>query len=238
MKILPTFIITTLLILVLAAGLIFYWQNKKGVSKETAKINMNQKEILLPEPERKGEVSLEETLQKRRSVREYKDETLNLKEISQILWASQGITEEDRRTVPSAGALYPIEIYLVVRTIENIQKGVYHYIPESHKLILIAEGDFSKTLAEAALNQEWVKNSAANLVITADFQRTTQKYEERGIRYVWMEAGHSAQNVYLQATSLNLGTVSVGAFEEEKVKEILSLPENIQPLYIMPIGKK
>lgn len=200
--------------------------------------NSTQNEILLPHSQRKGEASLEETLQKRRSVREYKNEPLSLKDTAQILWASQGITEGDHRTVPSAGAKYPLEIYLVVKNVEEVAQGVYCYDPKDHKLVLIVKGDFSKALAEVAANQQWIEGSAAILLISADFEKTTQKYGERGKQYVWMEAGHSAQNVYLQAVSLGMGTVSVGAFNEGKVQKILNLPENILPLVIMPIGKK
>lgn len=200
--------------------------------------NPVQNEILLPQPQRKSQTSLEETLQKRRSIREYKNEPLSLKEIAQILWASQGITEGSHRTVPSAGALYPIEIYLVVKNVEGVAEGAYRYDPKDHKLVFIVDGDLNKAVAEAAASQEWIESSAAILLISADFEKTTQKYGERGRQYVWMEAGHSAQNVYLQAVSLGLGTVSVGAFDNEKVQKILNLPPNIQSLVIMPIGRQ
>lgn len=209
-----------------------------SIKRPTLNSNSEQKEILLPQPQRKGKTSLEETLQKRRSIRKYKNEPLSLKDVAQILWASQGITEGDHRTVPSAGALYPIEIYLVVKNVQGVAEGVYCYDQKDHKLVSIAGGDFNKTLAEVAANQEWIEDSAAILLISADFEKTTQKYGERGKQYVWMEAGHSAQNVYLQAISLELGTVSVGAFDERRVQKILNLPENILPLVIMPIGKK
>ena len=233
-----TFLILFILLGLLILGFVFYYRSKSDIKRQMPTPNSAQNEILLPQPQRKGEISLEETLQKRRSIREYKNEPLSLKDISQILWASQGITEGSHRTVPSAGALYPIEIYLVVKNVEGVAEGVYRYDPEGHKLVLVVGGDFNRALAEVAANQEWIENSAAILLISADFQRTTQKYGERGKQYVWMEAGHSAQNVYLQATSLELGTVSVGAFDEERVQKILNLPENIQSLVIMPIGKK
>ncbi|MFH1863675.1 MAG: SagB/ThcOx family dehydrogenase [bacterium] len=249
-------IITNVLaISLLSAGLFLYGRltgieegisiGEKLIPAFTAKIRLespspliNMNEILLPQPQRKSETSLEETLQKRRSIREYKNEPLSLKDMAQILWASQGITEGYHRTVPSAGALYPIEIYLVVKNVEGVAEGVYCYDPKDHKLALIVKGDFSKALAEVAANQQWIEGSAAVLLISADFEKTTQKYGERGKQYVWMEAGHSAQNVYLQAISLELGTVSVGAFKGERVQKILNLPESILPLVIMPIGKK
>lgn len=223
------------LILFILLGLLIL---SSDIKRQTLNSNSEQKEILLPQPQRKGETSLEETLQKRRSIREYKNEPLSLKDTAQILWASQGITEGNHRTVPSAGALYPIEIYLVVKNVEGVAEGVYRYDPKDYKLVSIVGGDFNKTLAEVAANQEWIEESAAILLISADFEKTTQKYGERGRQYVWMEAGHSAQNVYLQAISLELGTVSVGAFDEGRVQKILNLPENILPLIIMPIGKK
>jgi len=234
-----TFLILLILLGLLILGFVFYYyRSKSEIKRQMSNPNSAQNEILLPQPQRKGEVSLEEALQKRRSVREYKNESLTLEDIAQILWSAQGITEGTHRTVPSAGALYPIEIYLVVKKVEGVAEGVYHYNPESHKLVLNVAGDFNRSVAEIAANQEWIENSAAILLISADFQRTTEKYGERGKQYVWMEAGHSAQNVYLQTISLGLGTVSVGAFSDHSVQKILNLPENIQPLVIMPIGKK
>lgn len=204
------------LILFILLGLLIL---SSDIKRQTLNSNSEQKEILLPQPQRKGETSLEETLQKRRSIREYKNEPLSLKDTAQILWASQGITEGNHR-------------------VEGVAEGVYRYDPKDYKLVSIVGGDFNKTLAEVAANQVWIEKSAAILLISADFEKTTQKYGERGKQYVWMEAGHSAQNVYLQAISLELGTVSVGAFDEGRVQKILNLPENILPLIIMPIGKK
>jgi len=225
-------------ILLLIPVLIFNYSNQNKLIIKNSKINMTENEIFLPGPQKQGKSSLEEALQARRSVRKYKNERLGLEEISQILWASQGITERDHRTVPSAGALYPIEIFLVAKNIDQISSGVYNYKPTEHKLIRLSEGDFSGEVAQAAANQMWIEDSAAVLLISADFEKTTQKYGERGKQYVWMEAGHSAQNVYLQAYSLGLGTVSIGAFTDEKIGKILNLPGNIQPLILMPIGKR
>lgn len=194
--------------------------------------------MVLPEPRKESKTSIEEALLKRRSIREYKDEALSLEEISQILWSAQGITAPERggRTAPSAGALYPLEIYLVVRKIENLESGVYHYLPEGHKIKQVLEKDISGELAIAGLNQMFIKDAPANIVISAVFSRTTSKYGERGNQYVYMEAGHASENIYLQIESLGLGTVTVGAFSDEEVKRILNLQEEI-PLYIMPIGR-
>lgn len=196
--------------------------------------------IILPQPDKTGETSIEEALLERRSVREYKDQALSLKDISQILWSVQGITAPDfgGRTAPSAGALYPLEVYLTVRTSEEIEPGVYKYLPDNHKLIMVLEGDVGTLLARAALGQMFISEAPINLVFSAVFERTTRKYGERGIRYVHMEAGHAAQNVYLQCQSLGLGTVTVGAFDDKEVSRILKLSEEETPLYIMPIGKK
>ncbi|MCS7119688.1 MAG: SagB/ThcOx family dehydrogenase [Nitrososphaerota archaeon] len=196
------------------------------------------KEIALPSPRYVSNVSVEEALLRRRSIRDYKAEPLTLHEVSQLLWAAQGITDErGLRTAPSAGALYPLEVYLVVGNVEGLDKGVYKYKPEGHRIIKVLDGDKREELSAAALGQAPVKNGAIDIVIAAVYERTTVKYGDRGIRYVHMEAGHAAQNIYLQSTALSLGTVTVGAFYDDQVKSVLRLPENEQPLYILPVGK-
>ena len=193
----------------------------------------------LPEPRYDSNVSLEETLLKRRSVRDYTDEPLTLHEVSQLLWAAQGITDPaGLRTAPSAGALYPLEVYVVVGSVQSLSPGVYRYEPDGHQLVKTVDDDKRAGLAAAALEQGCVKEGAINIVFTAVYERTTRKYGERGFRYVHMEVGHAAQNVYLQAVAFNLGTVVIGAFHDDQVMEILSLPQQEQPLYIMPVGRK
>ena len=195
--------------------------------------------ITLPEPRCDSDVSVEEALLKRRSVRNYTDQTLTLQEVSQLLWAAQGITDPSgKRTAPSAGALYPLELYIVVGSVEDVTKGVYKYKSQQHELVGVLDGEQRKALAEAALNQQSIAQGAIDIVITAIYERTTGKYSDRGIRYVHMEAGHAAQNVYLQAVAMNLGTVVIGAFYDGRVKEVLNLPESEEPLYIMPVGRK
>jgi len=194
---------------------------------------------MLPEPRLRSEVSVEEALLKRRSVREYGNAPLTLEEVSQLLWAAQGITSEwGGRTAPSAGALYPLEVYIVVGNVENLSPGVYKYNPERHELIKVRDDDAREELAEAALSQVWVKEGAIDIVIAAVYGRTTKKYGDRGVRYVHMEAGHAAQNIYLQAATLDLGMVTVGAFHDDRVKEIMSMPEDEIPLYLIPVGRK
>lgn len=192
----------------------------------------------LPKPELPGAVSVEEALLRRRSVRDYADDPLTLQEVSQLLWAAQGETDpRGFRTAPSAGALYPLELYLVAARVEGLSPGVYKYWPAQHELALVAVGDVCGELATAALGQSFVRRAPINLVFSAVYERTTKKYGHRGRQYVHMEVGHAAQNVYLQVVSLKLGTVVVGAFHDDAVKRVLSLPDDEEPLYIMPVGK-
>ncbi len=194
-------------------------------------------ELVLPEPRLDSDVSLEQALLTRRSVRDYTGEPLSLDEVSQLLWAAQGITDpRGFRTAPSAGATYPLETYLVVGNVVNVTPGVYRYDPAQHKLVQVVDGDVMADLAAAALGQSYVEEGAINIVFTAVYERTTHRYGDRGIRYVHMEVGHAAQNVYLQAVALNLGTVVIGAFQDDQVNQVLNLPGNEQPLYIIPVG--
>lgn len=186
-------------------------------------------EINLPSPNIKGKFSLEECIYKRKSVREFLDKKLTIDEISQLLWAAQGKRENFYRTVPSAGATYPLEIRVAY------QDGVFRYFPQSHKLIQENECDIRKDLCEAALSQKFIENGC-NFIISAVFERTTKRYGERGIMYVHMEAGHSAQNICLQAVALNLGSVCIGAFYPDKVKNLLNLAKNEIPIYIITVG--
>ncbi len=195
--------------------------------------------VKLMEPRRDGDVSIERTLQNRRSIREYTGEPLTLQEVSQLLWAAQGITDpRGFRTAPSAGALYPLEVYLVVGDVQNLEEGVYRYEPLEHELVKVLDGEKRAELSRAGLKQDWVKEAAIDIVFAGVYERTTVKYGERGVRYVHMEVGHAAQNLCLQATAMDLGIVTVGAFHDEQVKEVLNLQENEQPLYIIPIGRK
>ena len=199
----------------------------------------DSKQIALPSPDIRSDKFLEQLLQERRSVREYLQTSLSLEHIGQLLWAAQGITNaKGLRTAPSAGALYPLELYVVVKRVETLRAGVYHYSPKYHQLNIKREGDFSRLLARAAYSQSWVSDAAAVIVFAADYERTTWKYSRRGERYVHIEAGHAAENLFLQAQALGLGTVVVGAFYDDEVTEILQLPSNISPLLLMPVGQK
>ena len=208
-----------------------------GKSNGSSPVN-DSRTITLPEPVYDSETSVEKALLERRSIRNYKGEALTLEELSQLLWAAQGTTDPSgKRTAPSAGALYPLEVYTVVGNVEGVTTGIYKYRPDSHTLVKVADGDQRIPLSQAALGQSSVRQGAIDIVITAVYERTTIKYGERGIRYVHLEAGHAAQNICLQAVVLKLGTVTVGAFDDGGVIEILGSPDDEEPLYILPVGR-
>ncbi|MDJ0657076.1 MAG: SagB/ThcOx family dehydrogenase [Xanthomonadales bacterium] len=194
--------------------------------------------LSLPPPISEGSMSVEEAISSRRSVRDYARDPLSLETVSQLLWAAQGETRRQRRSAPSAGALFPLEIYLVAGEVSELPPGVYRFEPQGHALIAVAPGDRRTALAAAALKQTWVRKAPAVLVLTAVYQRTTKKYGSRGRRYVVMEVGHAAENVYLQASALGLGTVMVGAFKDEEVQSVLDLPDDHKPLGLMPVGRR
>jgi len=185
-------------------------------------------EIALPPPSLVGKVSVEAALAKRRSVRSFAQQDLTLQQTGQLAWAAQGITDASggRRTSPSAGAIYPMKVYLVKHD------GVFEYVPDGHKLRRLFGDD-----RRADLNsQPSVRQAPLDIVITGDYAKTRAKYDERAERYVIIEAGHIGQNIHLQAVALGLGSVSVGAFNDGVVTEVLALPSRETPLYIIPVG--
>lgn len=185
----------------------------------------------------RARVPVEQVLDQRRSVRDFTSGALSLEQVSQLLWACQGVTSEDgKRTAPSAGALYPLTIWLIARRITGVPEGVYRYDPRAEGLQTLKLGDFADSVAEAAFGQRWIAGAPAILAITAAISRTAARYGSRAERYVFIEAGHAAQNVYLQVQSLGLGTVIVGAFEDAAVANILSLPSGETPVALMPVG--
>ncbi len=208
-----------------------------GCVTEEASLTEIEMKISLPEPEHDSDTSLEQALLNRRSVRSFSGEAITLQQLSQLLWAGQGITDPSgKRTAPSAGGLYPLKLYVVAGSVEGLTAGIYEYEPEIHALKKIKDGDQRQSLSEVALNQKWVGQGAIDIVITAIYEITTVKYGERGVRYVHMEAGHAAQNICLEAVALKLGAVTVGAFDDTGVQEVLGLPEDEIPLYIIPAG--
>jgi len=187
--------------------------------------------IDLPAPRQDGPLSLEETLLRRRSVRAFTDQALTTEQLAQLLWAAQGITDpRGFRTAPSAGALYPLELYVVSAD------GFYRYQPEGHQLLQLAQEDLRSAVWQAGLQQDALRDAPAVFLITAVYQRTADKYGERATRYVDIEAGHAAQNLLLQAVALGLGGVPIGAFHDDALGTALSLPADHAPLYLLPVG--
>ena len=204
--------------------------------------------IDLPSPRFDGTVSVEATLKNRRSIRSYVEKPLALADVSQLLWAAYGITKTFEsmppflrggfRTAPSAGALFPLELYLAAFNVAGLPAGIYWYKSETHQLVRIAEGDKRKEVSEASFNQDQFKTASAAIVYSAVYERTTKKYGERGRdRYVCMDLGHSAENVYLQAYALKIGTCAIGAFTDLWLKKAVGMTREEEPLYIMPLGK-
>lgn len=211
---------------------------KQGDMAQSDKIPEPGELIDLPLPVLDGAVSLEKALTLRRSVRTYSDEPLSLDELAQLLWSAQGITNDRGfRTAPSAGATFPIEMFVMVNRVEGLKKGIYHHIIDSHQLRFLRETDIAAELARASLSQSMIADGGVVLIFAAEFERTTQRYGERGIRYVYNEIGHVSQNVHLQAAALGLATVVIGAYRDDEVEELLDLGEHLRVLYMMPVGK-
>ena len=189
--------------------------------------------IRLPQPVYDGKISVEKALKERRSVRTYKAEPLTIGDLSQILWAAQGVTEAKRglRTAPSAKAVYLLEVYVISGNVTGLTPGLYKYRPVKHELLKVAEGDVKGRLYSAA-GQAPINSAPAALVIAGHSRKSSNP------GWIYLEAGHAAQNVYLEAVSLDLGTVTMAGFKPEEVRKALGLSDEEQPIYIMPIGKK
>lgn len=194
---------------------------------------------LIP-PRKKSSVSIEETLNKRRSHRKYLNMKIQAEDVSQLLWSAYGITKPKwgLRTTPSAGAAYPLYIYLLVKNVKNIAEGVYKYSPLDSTIFRIIDKDIKNEVATAALNQKMISDAPVCILISGEFDKMIKRYgEQRSPRYIYMEAGHVAQNIYLQAEALHLGTCAIGAFNDSEVMELMKMQVSEEPLYIMPIGK-
>jgi len=195
------------------------------------------KRIALSEPHREGTVALERCIQQRRSVRGFGEQALAASQLGQLLWAAQGLTgDENKRVVSSAGAFYPLELYVVLGNVMLMPAGVYHYVPVKHELLLRTSGYERERFVHAARHQEWIGTAAAIVCIAAVWQRTTVKYGNRGRGYVFMEAGHAAESLMLQAVALGLATTMVGAFYDDEVKSVFCLNADEVPLALIPIG--
>ena len=192
----------------------------------------------LPEPRTDGDVSIEETLLKRRSIRSYSSKAMTLEEVSQLLWAAQGITNsKGYRTAPSAAASYTLETYLVVGDVDNLAEGVYRYQPAGHKLTKVHDGDYRPQLTTASVGRYFIEGGAIYILFTGIYSRIGTTAGGEGAKYVHMEVGHAAQNVYLQAVALGLATVVNGGIDGDSIRRILELSVNEEPLYFMPVGK-
>lgn len=196
----------------------------------------------LPPPSEDGSMSVETAISGRRSRREYGDVALERQQLGQLLWAAQGITDPDvgLRAAPSAGALYPLELYAVVGdNVRDVEPGIYRYQPETHTLALLQRGDQRSALQSAAIDQDVVGRAHLDFVFCAVDQRSARKYGSRGVeRFVPLEAGHAAENVYLQAQALNLSTVTIGSFDDSAVRRVVGAPSDQRPLYVMPTGTR
>lgn len=234
-----------MIVLMIALAGFFIW---KPAEKNTGEIGMTNthfsesKEtlIFLPKPQTKGTVSLEETLYTRRSHRRFSSDALQLQEISQILWAAQGITDKTKefRTAPSAGALYPLDIYLIAGQINDIPSGIYRYIPAKHALERTLAGDQRDALYKASLEQSSVRQAPASILIVSVWNRITEKYGNRGRQYALLEAGHVGQNIMLQCVALNLASLPIGAYYDEQVHRVVNLRKGEDPVYLFPVGRK
>jgi SagB-type dehydrogenase family enzyme len=194
--------------------------------------------IKLPRAEANLGHPLEMLLSRRRTVREFAPGAVSLTQASCLLWAAQGMTDaRGLRTAPSAGALYPLSLYLAAGVVTGLEPGLYRYRPRDNALESLQSGDFRSVLAEAALGQPWVAEAALSLAFAARYERTTGKYGKRGIQYVHMEVGHAAQNVLLTAVALNLGAGVVGAFDDRRMAKVLGLARDETPLYLVPVGQ-
>lgn len=198
--------------------------------------------ILLPKPSFDGKISVEKAIKERRTIRDFKERSLPLNHLSQLLWAAQGITDpkEGKRASPSGGALYPLDIYVIAgeKGVEGMEMGIYRYLSKTHSILLISKGDHREEIASSSLRQMWMAKAPVIFVITAEYKRITWKYGERGIRYALIETGHVGQNLFLQAEALGLGVGIVGAFYDEDVSKVIGLPPQHEPLLIMPVGYK
>jgi len=223
---------STIILFLVLGGMGFFCSGGNGMQDQE-----QPRVIALAQPRTESSVSLEAALHKRRSIRSFAEQAVSLASIGQLLWAAQGVTNDrGLRTAPSAGALYPLEVYVVAGNVTGLEAGLYHYQSADHVLEQIGVGDQRAALARDALGQTVIAKAPVDFIIAGMPERTTGKYGDRGVRYVLMEAGHAAQNLCLQAVALELGSVVIGAFSDGKVGSMLQLGNEGVPLYIIPVG--
>lgn len=217
-------------------AVIFFCCPGLTLAKDKMEIKLN------PPLETLRESDIRELLKKRRSIRNFSAQSLNLEQLSTILWASLGKNYDSltgaTRPIPSAGAIYPLEVYILIgkEAIKNIKAGLYHYLIDKHSLELKIQDDLRLSLSRACFNQDFIVNAPISLIVTAVSNLTMRRYGQRGLRYVFIEAGHISQNIYLITQALGLSTVEVGAFDDNKLKELLLLDKEEDTLIVMPIG--
>lgn len=232
-------ILTILLIIFLSVLSIFYLTEP---TKPSLTMRTVSEVISLPSPVLNGNMSVEEAIQNRRSVRQYTSQAINIGNLSQILWAAQGVTDKEKnlRATPSAGQVYPLDIYVMVGSggVTGLEEGFYHYQPSNNTLEKLINGDLRSKLSEIANNQPWVDQAPVDIVITGNYRKMLYKYpdSELSTRFVNLEAGHAGENIYLQTEALGLLTVSLGSFDKKRMIQLLQLPGNETPIYIFPVG--
>ena len=207
----------------------FLGVRKAKAGKDNRKIP-GERNMKLPPAKTEGTVFLEKTIKSRRTIRSFIPTPLTLEQFAQLFWAAQGITDERgyKRAAPSAGGLYPMDVYSVVgvNCVEGIKEGIWHYQPRDHSVSLVSEGDLRREVARASLSQMWMADAPVSFVITSEYARITSKYGNRGVRYAMIEAGHVGQNIFLQSAALGLGAGIVGAFSDEDVIRVLKIPRS------------
>jgi SagB-type dehydrogenase family enzyme len=221
-----------LALVLVGGGLLVFRCTPSGAASQGAVM-----EVQLPQPRTTGSVSVEEALHRRRSIRTFRSDSVDLGVVSQLLWAAQGMSgDRGLRTAPSAGALYPLEVFLVAGAVEGLPAGIYRYRPAGHRLERVRAGDHRGEIARGALGQAWMADAPLTILVAAVFSRTRARYGDRGDRYVHMEVGHAAQNIYLQAEALELGTTVVGAFRDDAVARAAALRTEESPMVLLPVG--
>jgi SagB-type dehydrogenase family enzyme len=219
-----------------AAGGLVDWGERPAVQTGDAE----SARIALPAPRGWNGPSIEQAIETRRSRRSYARGPLRVEELSRLLHASSGITDPERgfRAAPSAGALYPIETYAIVHAVADLQAGVYHYAPGDHTIELVRTGDYRASLVVAGIGQEMLGRAQVCFVLASVFQRARWRYRERAYRYILLEAGHIAQNVYLAATALGLGACAIGAFLDDNVNDLVGLDgKDEAAVYVLSVGR-
>ena len=213
------------------------WADKPEIYKSYP----SSKNVQLPVQFQEGTIRFTEVLQRRKSIRAFSAQPLTMIDLAFLLWASTGIQRIEHgyefRTAPSAGALYPIETYVAVNNVEDVEKGIYHYNIKNHSLEQIKTGDFGNKLAHAALNQKICADASVVFIWTAVFMRSKWKYAQRAYRYAYLDAGHIAQNLALAATSITCGSCQIGAFFDDEINSIVGIDGTEESsIYISGVG--